>query len=91
MSREVQCSAFCGVEIYCENLIVSYSLGSDLIKKIVSYSLGSDLINREKVQILDDAKYNYSKRAAQALIIGSTRKPIKSKCSKNEIMSSPQG
>jgi hypothetical protein len=30
---------------------------------------------REKFQILDDEKYNYSKRAVQALIIGSTRKP----------------
>jgi hypothetical protein len=41
---------------------------------------------REKFQILDDEKYNYSEQAVQALIIGSTRNPTKYKCSKNEII-----
>jgi hypothetical protein len=43
----------------------------------------------EKIQILDAEKYNHSTRAVQELIIGSPRKPRKSKCRKKKRIVSP--
>jgi hypothetical protein len=39
---------------------------------------------REEVQIVDAEKCNHSTQAAHPLNIGSTRKPTKSKCTKNK-------
>jgi hypothetical protein len=57
--------------------------------KIQMYKKQNNPVIHEKFQILDDEKYNYSEWAVQALIIVSRMKPTKSKCSKNEIISSP--